>query len=297
VLVGENELARLFEADTGWEVRRFESRASPVDQVAPSMDGAYLLARIYDFETRGEVQCFWDLADGRAFRLPLDDAPRSEEQVDTHVENEVLKDALAKEQRSILAYSHSGSVTLSQNGVVFSRATGQGSLLLTQNDNGDLDLRDAISGQVIRGVEGEPSFVETGVFSPDNSRVIIGHRDNTASLVDVATGKELHRLRGHTNWVTSVGFFREGQFIYTGGRDGMIRIWDGQTGDPVVTLVAFRDGGWAVLDAKGHYDASIPDAEPGLYGQSGDKTVPIGQLREQFYVPNLLAKRLGTAAK
>jgi WD40 repeat protein len=304
VLASDGESARLFEADSGWEFRRFESRVSPVYQVEPGLDGLSLAARIYDFERHAEdfernteTWTIWDFVDGRALRLVPGDAPQSVEQVDTEPENEEATDTLAREHRSVLAYSRNVRMELSQNGGVFSRVVGQGSLILTQDDEGEVDFRDARSGQIVRKVGGDSSLAEAGAFSPDNSRVIIGHRDNTASLVDVATGKELHRLRGHTNWVRSVGFFREGRFVFTSGQDGTIRIWDGESGEPVVTLVAFRDGGWAVLDPKGYYDASIPDAEPGLYGRSGDKTIPVGQLRKQFYMPTLLAKRVGKAAK
>ena len=33
----------------------------------------------------------------------------------------------------------------------------------------------------------------------------------------------------------------------------------------VLKLASFRDGGWAVIDPQGHYDASDPDNSGGLY--------------------------------
>src|SRR5262249_48820037 len=57
----------------------------------------------------------------------------------------------------------------------------------------------------LRCFEGHPDCVVAVAFSPDGKRALAGTKDS-AVLWDVETGKELLRLKGHTDWVWSVAF-------------------------------------------------------------------------------------------
>jgi WD40 repeat protein len=53
-----------------------------------------------------------------------------------------------------------------------------------------------------------------------------GSRDNTLKLWDVATGKELRTLTGHTDEVASVVFSPDGRTALSGSRDMTLKLWD-----------------------------------------------------------------------
>src|SRR5262249_35092453 len=57
--------------------------------------------------------------------------------------------------------------------------------------------------QQLRSFIGHTESVHRIAFSPDGRRALSAAKDNTIRLWDVATGKEIRRLEGHTNWVVS----------------------------------------------------------------------------------------------
>jgi WD40 repeat protein len=62
-------------------------------------------------------------------------------------------------------------------------------------------------------------------FSPDSKRALSASYDQSLRLWDVATGKEIRRFDGHTNWVTSVDYSPDGRFALTGSSDKTMRLW------------------------------------------------------------------------
>ena len=72
---------------------------------------------------------------------------------------------------------------------------------------------------------------ENGIFdlqwSPDDTSLATCSGDHTTRITDLATGKTLHLLRGHTSTVKTVQWNpQHASLLSTGGRDGGIRVWD-----------------------------------------------------------------------
>jgi WD40 repeat protein len=86
------------------------------------------------------------------------------------------------------------------------------------------------------------------------------HSRQDALVFEVATGKQLHTLKGHTASVHAVLFAPSGKGLATCGADGTVRLWDGQSGregkvirfpnGEVLTLAFSPDG--RSLAAVGH---------------------------------------------
>jgi WD40 repeat protein len=73
-------------------------------------------------------------------------------------------------------------------------------------------------------------------FSPDGQTLAGGSTDRTIKLWQVATGKELRTLQGHTDWVSSVAFSPDGQMLVSGSKDKTIKLWDVISGKELRTL-------------------------------------------------------------
>jgi Tol biopolymer transport system component len=73
-------------------------------------------------------------------------------------------------------------------------------------------------------------------FSPDGRLLASRADDGTVKLWEVATGREVRTLRGHTDWVRSVAFSPDGRLLASGADDGTVKLWEVATGREVRTL-------------------------------------------------------------
>ncbi len=77
-------------------------------------------------------------------------------------------------------------------------------------------------------------------FSP-GGRILAGaSEDGTLRLWDVATGREIHRLRGHSDSVLTVAFSADGKILASGSGDRTVRLWDVATSEEIRRLPAHR---------------------------------------------------------
>jgi WD40 repeat protein len=110
------------------------------------------------------------------------------------------------------------------------------------------------------------------VFSPGGTLLASGSHDTTIKLWDVATGRELQRLSGHTSAVVAVAFSLDGRKLASAGGDGTVRLWDPAAGKELQTLTGHSGWLWSVafapygsLLASGSWEGVIKfwDAETG----------------------------------
>lgn len=74
-------------------------------------------------------------------------------------------------------------------------------------------------------------------FSPDGNNVVSCATDNTIQIWDIPTCQRIRKLRGHSNFVTSVQCARRGpQLLVSGSDDSTVKIWDARKRYAVHTL-------------------------------------------------------------
>ncbi|MGO9545003.1 MAG: WD40 repeat domain-containing protein [Rhodomicrobium sp.] len=77
-----------------------------------------------------------------------------------------------------------------------------------------------------RSIFESPIFIAARHRWPDSGALASASNDNTLKLWDAASGRELHTLAGHTDYVTSVAFSPDGRFALSGSEDTTLKLWD-----------------------------------------------------------------------
>ncbi len=125
-----------------------------------------------------------------------------------------------------LAYSPDGAVLVSAGGEP-SRA-------------GELELWNAADGAHLRSLADIHSDVIGAVsFSPDGRLLATGSADRLAKLVDLAAGKVVRTLEGHTHHVLGTAWRGNQYLVATSSGDGSVKLWNAETGEQVRTLSGF----------------------------------------------------------
>ncbi|MCI0610754.1 MAG: helix-turn-helix domain-containing protein, partial [Anaerolineae bacterium] len=262
-----DKTARLWDAQTGHEVRRLMGHTDIVGYVAFSPDGKYVLtgsadktARLWDVQTGAELRQFTGHADwvtGVAFSPDgkyalTGSADKTARLWDVQTGAELRQFAHAHVVAGV-AFSPDGqyALTASFDGIarLWEVQTGtelrqfihtaplggsvvfspDGTLVLASSIDGTTILWDTGTGQEIRVFEGHTGPVYPVAFSPDGRYVLTGSDDKTARLWDAQTGQEMQRFLGHAGPVRGAAFSPDGRYVLTGSFDGTAKLWDSES--------------------------------------------------------------------
>jgi WD40 repeat protein len=115
-----------------------------------------------------------------------------------------------------LAFSNDGSLLIAAGG--------------TPARFGEVQVWDLKTAKMLRAVTVTGDTVFGASLAPDASKVAVGCTDNTVRILETATGKELHKIGNHENWVLGTIFGKDGQRIVSVGRDRAAKLTDTASG-------------------------------------------------------------------
>ena len=137
----------------------------------------------------------------------------------------------------VMPFSTLGGV----NGVAFSP---RGGLLASADENGNVQLLDPATGQLIRVLHSSRTGILTGItrvaFSPDGKLLASAGEDGYVRLWNLATGQSIRALHAASapNSVNQVAFSPDGKLLASADEDGNVRLWDPAVGRALRTLHA-----------------------------------------------------------
>ncbi|QLE42135.1 protein kinase [Nostoc sp. C052] len=190
---------KLWDINTGKEIRTLTGHANWVNSVAFSPDGKFLAS--------GSADCTIKLW-----------------QVGTGIEIQTLtghSDAV-----SSVAYCPRTPATNSQDK----------QLVASGSNDYTIKLWQGYTPRNIYTLTGHSFFVNCIAFSKDGEIIASGSGDNTIKLWHVNTGREIRTLIGHSDSIWSVAFSQDGQFLASGSWDKTIKLWHIHSGREISTL-------------------------------------------------------------
>jgi len=97
---------------------------------------------------------------------------------------------------------------------------------------GEIKLWEVATGRLARSFTNVHSDAVFALdFSADGKFLASGAADKFARVIELATGKVVKSLEGHTHHVLGVSWKRDGRTLITAGADGVVKVWDAVTGE------------------------------------------------------------------
>ncbi|MGK3964601.1 pentapeptide repeat-containing protein [Sorangium sp. So ce118] len=230
---GYDQTVRLWHADTGEELARFEGHSDWVLVVAWRPDGQRLASAGYDQTVR-----IWQAGTGKE-RARLEGHADWVRAVDWHPDGERL--ASGSDDQTVRIWDASTGRELAQieghaRGVTAVAWHPDGRRLATAGDGTTVRIWDTGTGKEIARIEGHARGVTAVAWHPDGRRLATAGDGTTVRIWDVSTRGEIARLERRSSGVRVVAWRPDGKRLAGAGDGNTVRIWDASTGNELVRL-------------------------------------------------------------
>lgn len=258
---------RLWDSETGDELRTFTGHIGRVYSCAFSPDGTEILSGSTDNTLK-----LWDVKTGKEIRSFSGHS------------DEVSACVFSPNGKVILSASIDKTLKLwnSKSGTEIRTLIGHsdwvrgcdfspdGTKVISASNDKTLKLWDANTGVEIKTFKGHSGWVYSCAFSPDGTKLLSASDDKTLKLWDVETGEEIKTLSGHSGWVRACAFSPDGTKVLSASSDTTLKLWDVITGREIRTFsghsgwvesCAYSPDGIKVLSASTDASLKLWDAK------------------------------------
>jgi WD40 repeat protein len=104
------------------------------------------------------------------------------------------------------------------------------------------ELRRAAAESRLRGVMTDSAELATLAVSPDGARVASGNAEGVVRIWNLADGRLLHEMTGHTRAISDLAFSPDGRRLVSGSLDQRALVWDVETGRQLFRLTGHSAG-------------------------------------------------------
>ncbi|MBL3654678.1 caspase family protein [Fulvivirga sediminis] len=133
-------------------------------------------------------------------------------------------------------------------------------------------------------------------YNKNGNQLAVGSNDRVIRIVDPNTKQVTKKLKGHQAAVTNLSFSDDNEYLISSSEDGMIKIWDTESGQEIITYIILNGKDWMVISPKGYFNGT-PDAFDKVAFVDGMKSYSASQFFEKYYEPDLLEKVFNKSSK
>ncbi|KAF2075800.1 hypothetical protein CYY_002883 [Polysphondylium violaceum] len=113
-------------------------------------------------------------------------------------------------------------------------------IIVTGSQDQSMIMWDARQNRLVHKFTGHSGNIISTLILDKKDMAVTTSSDNTTRIWDLKTHKTLHVLQEHHDWVTKA--IAGGKYLFTGGFDCIIKVWDIATGKSVKTLSGHAGG-------------------------------------------------------
>ena len=133
--------------------------------------------------------------------------------------------------------------------------------------------------------------VSSLAVSPAEDLLAAGLRSGETVVLDSSSAKIIKRMPGTISVVNALAWSPDGRYLFAGGEDGIIKIWNYET-EETVDLVVMNNSEWFVYNDGGRFDCS-PNGRDLVKFSRGLEVYEPDQFWTSIYTPGLLARFFG----
>ena len=228
----DDKTVKIWEVETGRELRTLRGHSYDVNSVCYSPDGKYTASSSWDSIKLWEVatgECIKTLS-GNNDNYSLCYSPDGKYIASSSRDSIKLWEVTTGECIKTFE-GHTGfieSICYSPNG----------KYIVSGSWDKTIKLWDVASGECIKAFAGHTDRINAVCYSPNGKYIVSGSEDKTIKLWEAATGECIKTLSGHTSPVYAVAYSLDGKTVASGSFDHIIKIWKVATGECVKTLKA-----------------------------------------------------------
>ncbi|UZR97745.1 beta-propeller domain-containing protein [Chondrinema litorale] len=239
----EDNSLKLWEVETGREIRTFTNSGKIVSHVAISPDNKYIVS------STGSNIVFWETATGKLIKS-----------ISAH--SQFIGD---------MNFSHDGRYLATGGGdgkvKILNVATGEflhemdsqakhvrgvsfspdGKMLASTGEEGKILLWDVASGNLVKEIKAFRKFGSHVTFSPDGKFIATINAEDKSIGIWNLKEEISYYLEGHEYWPSSICFSNDSKFIISTSQDNTIRIWDLATSKAIKIIKKGTEMGDGVL--------------------------------------------------
>lgn len=265
----KDKTIKLWDAESGRELRTLTGHTEWVNQIAFSPDGKILVSAARDNTVK-----IWNVESGRLIKtLP--------EQTDW-----IMSVAFSPDGKFLAGGGRDRTVKIwnAASGEVIKTLTGHaetvrsvafspdGKTLASADDDKIIKLWNAETGREIKTLTGHAAGVGAVAFSPDGKSLASGSSDKTVRLWNVSSGQTIKTFGESTEAVMSVAFSPDGKTVAASSLDKTIKFWNAADGLLLKTIknkegytlsLAFSPDGKTLITGNSERFAKILNVESG----------------------------------
>lgn len=232
----EDRSIRLWKVTTGQCIKIFEGHTNRVASITFSPNGKCLVSSSEDKTIR-----LWDIVTGDCIKTFQEHTawvwtvafnPNGQEFASGSFDSTIKLWNINTGQCTKTLYGHTSRV----RSVVYSP---DGNLIASGSSDQTIRLWDVNNGQHLTILQGHTDQVRAVAFSPDGRSLVSGSNDHKVRLWKINTGRLSKTFQGHLNRIRAVAFSPDARMVASSS-DGMIKLWDIQTGECFKTLRSDR---------------------------------------------------------